>query len=394
MIKTQLIIDGHYLLFRGVYILKKNRSIKEDLEEMLFNDIKKITHAYSFDQIYFVSDKGSSWRKDVFKEYKERDKDNSIDWDSVYEIYGKFKNKLSKRKNIKILQKSNIEGDDFIAYITKKGNSEGYSTMIVASDVDIDQVLKFDLNNNWINFRWNYKFTDERIYLPENYQLFIDKIANFRTDDIFELGNEYEFTDYIKGAIKRAQVKEVRSEESLFCKIVYGDSSDNISSVIKLKDGVIDNEEGRGIGKEGALSVYKIYKESYPEIIDFHSDKFVNQLVEVISYYKKIKEQSIKDEIYKNICFNRRLICLDIAYMPKEILESMKEEYELKNIIVESTEIENLEEKLEEEGYFDEQEDLKEEFRREDTGEKFKDDEFWKLDGEVDAFDPGDFWKV
>ena len=48
--------------------------------------------------------------------------------------------------------------------------------------------------------------------------------------------------------------------------MIQGDSGDNIPTCVKCKDGKM-NPEGRGIGKDGAATVYKLYKEKILPII-------------------------------------------------------------------------------------------------------------------------------
>ena len=70
--KVNIIIDGNYLLYKDVFILKKLRRIKQDLSELLMNDFKKLSKSFSFDNIYFVSDsREGNWRKMEYKEYIE-----------------------------------------------------------------------------------------------------------------------------------------------------------------------------------------------------------------------------------------------------------------------------------------------------------------------------------
>ena len=131
----------------------------------------------------------------------------------------------------------------------------------------------------------------------------------------------------------------------------------------------LDTEKGRGIGKDGAKTVYKLFKETFPAVINFHSDLFVTQLTDVVYFYKNLKDSKIKETVIENIKFNRRMVTLDTQYMPSHIYESMNSEYEyVKNRIVEYEPI-DLEEELESKGFFDKKkEDIKEEpFKKEEN---------------------------
>ena len=63
-----------------------------------------------------------------------------------------------------------------------------------------------------------------------------------------------------------------------------------------------------GIGKTGATSIYKLYKETYGDNkINFDSDEFIEQCTEIISFFKKIDDDEIKSDISKKLKRNRKL---------------------------------------------------------------------------------------
>ena len=123
MIKTNIVIDGNYILYKSVFILRKTRSIDIDLEDLLHIELNKLVRAYSYDNIYFVSDMGQSWRKELFSNYKkERKKDEKIDWENVMNIFDSFKDEIAQKPNIQMYEISKIEGDDLVAYIVNESN--------------------------------------------------------------------------------------------------------------------------------------------------------------------------------------------------------------------------------------------------------------------------------
>ena len=244
MIKTNVIIDGSYLVMKDVFILEKVRTIHQDLEKLLNNDFERITKMFPFNHIYFVSDKGTSWRKEFYEEYKgTRKKDSNIDWEDVYKTYRAFKDMLRTKKNMKVIEIEGLEGDDIIAYIVNKSNKQNISNVVVSNDGDLHQFIKFDLENEWINVQWNYRFNDERFYVPENYNMFLQNLLSIENNDIFNLDNSSEFGIFLETIIARTKVREIINEKSLFCKLLEGDSGDNIATVIKVKE--------RGIGEQG-----------------------------------------------------------------------------------------------------------------------------------------------
>ncbi len=76
-----------------------------------------------------------------------------------------FMNNIKNLKIIfKILETPGIEGDDWISFITETSNKEGISNIIVSNDYDIKQLLKFDINDNWINIMTNEIFNKTKLF--------------------------------------------------------------------------------------------------------------------------------------------------------------------------------------------------------------------------------------
>jgi 5'-3' exonuclease len=328
-IKCSLIIDGNGLMYKDVFILKKTRTIGQDLLTLMNKDFERMSGIYPFDNIYFVSDFGKSWRKQDYQEYKgNRKKDDSIDWDQVYKDYDTFKEGLSQKSGVQMIQVNGLEGDDIIGYAVKESNKKGYSTVIVAADSDLQQLLEFSKSKNYINMMWNYKFSDERVYFPRNYELFMKEVEDNLDEgfDLFDLNYDSEFLQMLDTLINRAKLKEVVPEEVLFQKLLQGDKKDNIPSVIKLKDREINEEKGQGIGEAGALKCYKLYKDTYgDDSIDFKSDEFINNATEIAAFYKKVPSRpELKEVIKENLKFNYHMLNLDSTEIPKNLLTELK----------------------------------------------------------------------
>ena len=104
--------------------------------------------------------------------------------------------------------------------------------------------------------------------------------------------------------------------------IVGGDGGDNILSVVKF------TKEIRGIGDVGADSVWKMYKEKFPQEIDFDSNNFIERLCDILSIYRKNKELDFRKKVAENIRKSRIMTRLDNRYLPdglyKQLLENVK----------------------------------------------------------------------
>jgi len=312
MINLNLIYDGNYVLYRSVFILHKLKTLYGDLETLLLNDYNNLVSAFPFNVIYFVSDnKKISWRKSLYPEYKmKRKKDEDIDWNFVFETFDNFKEKIKSRHNCLLYQIEPFEGDDIIAHIITETNKEGGSNFIISNDSDLHQFLKFNTSDNYINMIYNHKFQDEKLYVPENYNIFLKHIQNTTVGDIFDLNDDIDFINYFNKLTSRAKITPINNEESYFKKIVAGDIGDNIPSVAKISKDI------KGIGAVGANKVYSMYKEKYSGDIDFDSDDFVINLSNILSLYKNNKEEDFKNKLIENIKQSRILTRLDNKYIP------------------------------------------------------------------------------
>lgn len=316
MVKLNLIVDGNYLLMRVVHILHKNQILVSELYNVIERDYLNLVKLYSFDKIYFVSDSLKNWRKDVYKEYKgTRKKDIKIDWDFVFSEYDKLKNFLKTKKNCKLLQIESLEGDDIISYLTKITNSRGDSNFIMSNDSDLLQLIEYNLNKRYINIMYNYRMTDDRVFVPEHYDIFINNIKNNYKDDIFEDSNDIDFLNFFNDFVKKRKINQINSEQELFMKIM-GHNKDNIKSIYMKGD--------RGIGKSGIDKIYKNYKITHPEPIDFNSEIFIDRLLNHIKLYKRIKDKNLDTFMINRLKMNLTLVKLDEKSMPKNLYENMK----------------------------------------------------------------------
>jgi 5'-3' exonuclease len=311
-----LIIDGNYILSRLAFTLHKNNILYGALFNALENAISNYRKWYPFANVYLVSDsKEKSWRKQLIGNYKStRKKDSEIDWNFVYNTYGEFKDNLV---GMKVLEAPHVEGDDWISFLCEKANSSGRSTIIVSNDYDIKQLVKFDIDPLWINIMSNEMYNREKLFLPKNYQIFLNKISKLQNDDIFNLNDNSEFISLMDKFIKKYEINEVDSTECLIIKLISGDKSDNISSAWSQ----VKNGKKRGIGKSGAESILKIYIEEFGEV-DINDPDIAENFSDIICEKKKISKSEII-KISENFNMNKKLIQLDILNFPDEILERM-----------------------------------------------------------------------
>jgi 5'-3' exonuclease len=320
---VDLIVDGNYILSRLVFTLHKNNLLYGALHQSLENTIRNYRKWYPFANVYLVSDsKEKSWRKQITSDYKSnRKKDTDIDWSFVYQTYGEFKESIKTIS--KILEAPNVEGDDWISFLVEKANNEGRSTIIVSNDYDIKQIVNFGLEPLYINIMSNEMFNKEKLFLPRNYQIFMNKLSKLsNNDDIFNLNDNTEFITLLDRFINKYEIHEINPTESLIIKIISGDTSDNIESVWSQ----VKNGKKRGIGAKGAKGIYDTYLEEFGDVNLNDPDLYEN-IADLICEKKKLSKTKIED-IVENIKDNFKLIDLRVDNLPSDILDKMKNVYD------------------------------------------------------------------
>jgi len=320
---VNLLIDGNYLLNKCVFTLHKNNLLFGELENALHKSLKSYRRWFPFTKIYLVSDsKEKSWRKKLSVDYKAtRKKNTDIDWSFVHETYKRFKDSLS---GVQVLEYPSIEGDDWICYVIQKSNSMNYSNIIVSNDHDIKQLISYSLDPLWINIMSNEIINKQKVFLPQNFQLFLDRMAKRENDQsIFDIDNSDDFKKLIHQFLDKYQTSVADPIESLIMKVISGDTSDNITSVWQVES----KGRKRGIGPRGAKDVIIRYETNFGPI-DLKDPDLFDNLSDIICEKKKLSKTSIP-MISENIRKNWSLIHLDLGSLPRPIVSKMTEVYEI-----------------------------------------------------------------
>jgi 5'-3' exonuclease len=318
---VDLIIDGNYILSKLVFTLHKNNLLYGALHKSLENTLNNYRKWYPFSNIYLVSDsKEKSWRKQLTQAYKAtRKKDSDIDWQFVYTAYGEFKQSVP---GCKVLEAPHVEGDDWISFLVNQANDKGRSTIIVSNDYDIKQMVNFNLDPLCINIMSNEMYNREKLFMPKNYQIFMNRVSKLPNDDIFNLNDNSEFIMMMNRFLNKYEINEIDPIESLIIKIISGDQSDNISSVWQQTK----NGKTRGIGAKGAKGIYDMYVSEFGEL-NLQDPDLLDNIADLICEKKKLSKSKMPD-IIENIKDNFRLIDLRLHNLPPEIISKMDMVYE------------------------------------------------------------------
>jgi 5'-3' exonuclease len=318
-----LLIDGNYLLSKMVFTLHKNNLLFGALHKSLETAVNNYRKWYPFANIYLVSDsKEKSWRKKINTNYKaNRKKDNDIDWDFVYTTYTDFKSYI-RTKGVKVLEAPQIEGDDWISFLIEKSNFQERSTITITNDHDIKQLVRFNITPDFINIISNEMQSRQKLFLPRNYQMFLNSLKQSDSNDIFDLNDNTEFLRMVSNFIERCEIQEVNPMEVLIVKLISGDISDNISSAWSQ----VKNGKKRGIAERGAKSIFDEYLIHFGEP-NIEDPDLTENIADLICEKKKLSKSSISD-IKTNIEHNMRLMLLSTDCMPKEIVFRMQNVFE------------------------------------------------------------------
>ncbi len=316
-----LIVDGNYILNKNVFALHKNNILYGGLYKSLEHTMRQYRAWFPFTNIWLVSDsKAKSWRKSIYPEYKlGRKKDLDIDWDFAFTTYGEFKQDL---KGIRVLEADHIEGDDWISFLINESNKSGISTITVSNDHDIKQLLSWQLDPLIMNIMTNEMYGKEKIFMPKNYQIFLNNVSKLDTGDIFNLNENVHFLHLIDKFMNKCEINEVDSVESLVVKLISGDKSDNIKTVWSQKNKKGDD---RGIGKDGAKALYDKYLIEFGEV-NLNDDDLFDNIADLIIEKKKLSKNEF-DTIIDKLNQNWKLINLNIDELPKKVIDTINNVY-------------------------------------------------------------------
>lgn len=342
--KHTLLIDGNYFVYSRLFVMprpktgkllgdeKQKAQFMRKLSIDLASELRKLQD-FVDDVVIAVDSK--SWRKDLYPEadYKgTRKSDSSVDWANVYEVYGEFQNIL-KTRGVTVQQTSGAEADDVIFGWSVALNGRGKSCIVWTGDRDLIQLVNHSkANDAHTIWYWN---TKKSLYVYEGFKADMELMASeqLSTDDLlFNMGGEHmgrdEYQHNILNWINKykIEVNEVNCDEFIFKKVLTGDSSDNIPSVVtwqkELKNGKLRNYS---ITDKMASKIWEQYIKEFDNFsIEYlFSDEQKNILSEVI--YRVVGKSS-KNLIKSSLNNNMALMVLHNRIIPEAIQKAIYKE--------------------------------------------------------------------
>ena len=280
--KHTLLIDGNYFVFSRLFVLPKPKTgqlLGDDKQMSQFMRKLAIDFASEMRKLkMFVDDvvltvDSKSWRKDLYPEadYKGTRKQSSdVNWQGVYSVYEEFQ-KILQAKGVTVHQIQGAEADDVIFGWSTALNNRGKSCIVWSGDIDLIQLVNYSKTND-AHTIWYYN-TKKSLYAYEGFERDMNaSIANdMSTDDLlFNMGGEHMTRDTYQTNILswvkdlKIEVTEVDCDRFIFNKILIGDKSDNIPSVVTWQ------KEMKG----GKLRTYSITE----KMADTIYDQFIKEL--------------------------------------------------------------------------------------------------------------------
>jgi 5'-3' exonuclease len=147
--KEIVMLDFYNMVFRYISIAHKNNPLDEkytDWKYMMTYGLLKIVKQFKPDQFIIAVDEGSSWRKQIYPDYKGKRKANrdgsGINFDTFFPVLTEYIESLKVLlPNVYILSSDGVEADDFIAVLVKK--LEGNNITNISTDKDFYQLYKY-----------------------------------------------------------------------------------------------------------------------------------------------------------------------------------------------------------------------------------------------------------
>ena len=344
--KHTLLIDGNYFVFSRLFVLpkpKQGKLLDDDKQKAQFMRKLSIDFASEMRKLkMFVDDvvlavDSKSWRKDLFPsaQYKGTRKQNSnVDWTSVYAVYEEFQ-KIVASKGVTVHQIQGAEADDVIFGWSAALNARGKSCIVWSGDRDLIQLVNYSQTND-AHTLWYYN-TKKTLYAYKGFEMDMNTsaTAEISNDDmLFNMGGQSmlrdnyqnDIMDWIKA--NKIKTEEIDCDEFIFKKILVGDKSDNIQSVVtwqkEMKNGKLRNYS---ITDKTADTIWKQYIKEYDNFtIDFLFSSEAKDILSDIIY--RVIGHTNTTLIKTNLTTNIALMLLHNKTIPDPIQKAIYEAIE------------------------------------------------------------------
>jgi len=339
--KHTLLIDGNYFVFSRLFVLpkpKQGKLLADDKQRAQFMRKLSIDFASEMRKLkMFVDDvvlavDSKSWRKDLFpaSDYKGTRKQNqTVDWPSVYAVYEEFQ-KIVASKGVTVHQIQGAEADDVIFGWSVALNARGKSCIVWSGDRDLIQLVNYSDTND-SHTLWYYN-TKKTLYAYKGFEKDMNTSATAEIsneDMLFNMGGQpmlrdtyqNDIMDWVKA--NKIKIEEIDCDEFIFKKILVGDKSDNIQSVVtwqkEMKNGKLRNYS---ITDKTADTIWSQFIKEYNNFtVDFLFSSEAKDILSDIIY--RVIGHTNTTLIKTNLTTNIALMLLHNKTIPDPILKAI-----------------------------------------------------------------------
>lgn len=334
--KCTLLIDGNWLLISRFSVManlfRSDRSepelnaATENLQDMMARSINIILNRFPIiDNVIFISD-GGSWRKQLpipsqlgeitYKGNREDEKSSDYSWPHIFKALSGL-SKQCRNIGITTSTQSNIEGDDWAWYWSRRLNVDGTNCIIWTSDNDLKQLVqvRYDTFTAWYNDKSGLFFHTD-----------LDRKNPEEGDLDFFMQPMYYRSPMVEALQARAtKVSYIDPNSIILNKVICGDSGDNIKPVIRK----VQNGRTYGVGPKDWVKI--------AESLNIHTvEDLINNMNEVANCLVNIKRfvgHSTPEKVVEMIEYNIKLVWLNERIEPESIVAVMNnQEYKLYDI--------------------------------------------------------------
>ena len=339
--KHTLMIDGNYFVYSRLYVMPRRKGQKlletekdqgQFMRKLCIDFASEVRKMKPFvDQIVLAVD-SKSWRKDFYPEaeYKgTRKMDETVNWDAVYNIYNEFRLLMAKN-GVAVQQTSGAEADDVLFARATELNNEGKNCIVWTGDRDMIQLVDYTQATDGYTL-WYYNTKRKLIAFEGFTELLNTKTSDDLSNDdlLFNLNNSDITSDGIKTQINewvkknKVNIEEVDAREFIFKKMLVGDKSDNIPSVVTytktMKNGKVRTFS---ITEKQSDKILAQYEKDYGhfEVEQLFVPECKAQMADTI--YRVVGNATV-DQIVSNLTTNIQLMLLHVRTIPEPILNAI-----------------------------------------------------------------------
>lgn len=277
-------------------------------------------------RLVFAAD-SRSWRKDIEIEgggYKSnRIKDDEVDWSVFFNLLTSYGEHLENMGFI-FSKVNGAEGDDLLYFWADYLNTKGENCIIISGDKDLHQLARWK-NDNW-TIVWNSNSKNNVLSVPENWEgRWLNKNS---AASVFDMGSVMDpDKEKLKEFINKVEVNEIIPRDFVFIKMLVGDKGDAVPGIWEVQKG---SRTHRITPKKAEVILESLKstewsKTPFSELIK--DDNFLQWASKYcLKLLDDVDSKENREKASENLKRNYKLMWLDKAVIPQEVIEGTIEE--------------------------------------------------------------------